>query len=136
MDKQSLSHTTWKCQYHIVFIPKYRKKKLYGSVRADVRDIIKTLCKYKDVEIIEGAVCIDHVHLCVAIPPKMSVSSFMGYLKGKSALMIFDKHPELQSKWNKAFWARGYYVTTVGNLTEDAIRKYIQEQYEESRKEE
>ena len=128
MDKQSLSHTTWKCQYHIVFIPKYRKKKLYGSVRADVRDIIKTLCKYKDVEIIEGAVCIDHVHLCVAIPPKMSVS--------KSALMIFDKHPELQSKWNKAFWARGYYVATVGNLTEDAIRKYIQEQYEESRKEE
>ena len=118
------------------FIPKYRKKKLYGSVRADVRDIIKILCKYKDVEIIEGAVCIDHVHLCVAIPPKMSVSSFMGYLKGKSALMIFDKHPELQSKWNKAFWARGYYVATVGNLTEDAIRKYIQEQYEESRKEE
>ena len=83
MDKQSLSHTTWKCQYHIVFIPKYRKKKLYGSVRADVRDIIKTLCKYKDVEIIEGAVCIDHVHLCVAIPPKMSVSSFMGYLRGR-----------------------------------------------------
>jgi putative transposase len=94
------------------------------------------LCNYKGVEIIEGAVCIDHVHLCVAIPPKMSVSSFMGYLKGKSALMIFDRHPDLQSKWNKAFWARGYYVATVGNLTEDAIKKYIQEQYEESRKEE
>ena len=83
MDKQSLSHTTWKYQYHIFFIPKYRKKKLYVSVRADVRDIIKTLCNYKDVEIIEGVVCIDHVHLCVAIPPKMSVSSFMRYLGGK-----------------------------------------------------
>ena len=108
MDKQSLSHTTWKCQYHIVFIPKYRKKKLYVSVRADVRNTIKTLCKYKDVEIIEGAECTDHVHLCVAIPPKMSVSNFMEYLKGKSALMFFDKHPDLHSKWNKVFWVRGY----------------------------
>ena len=79
--------------------------------------------------------CSDHVHLCVCIPPKMSVSSFMGYLKGKSALMIYDKHPELQSKWSKAFWARGYYVATVGNITEDAIKKYISEQSEESRKE-
>ena len=93
------------------------------------------LCKYKDVEIIEGAVCPDHVHLCVSIPPKLSVSQFMGYLKGKSALMIFDKHPELGSKFNKSFWARGYYVATVGNITEDAIKKYIQEQSEESRKE-
>ena len=108
MDKQSLSHTTWKCKYHIVFIPKYRKKKLYVSVGADVRNTIKTLCKYKDVEIIEGAECTDHVHLCVAIPPKMSVSNFMEYLKGKSALMFFDKHPELHSKWNKVFWVRGY----------------------------
>ena len=101
----------------------------------DVREIIKTLCNYKDVEIVEGAVCIDHVHLCVSIPPKMSVSSFMGYLKGKSTLMIYDRHPELQSKWSKAFWARGYYVATVGNITEDAIKKYIKEQSEESRKE-
>lgn len=114
---------------------KYRKKKLYGQVRADVRDIIKTLCNYKGVEIIEGAVYIDHVHLCVSIPPKMSVSEFMGYLKGKSALMIFDKHPELQNKWNKAFWARGYYVTTIGNVTEETIKKYIQEQYKESKEE-
>lgn len=135
MDSKSLSHSRWKCQYHIVFIPKYRKKQLYGRLKEDVRDIIKVLCKYKGVEIVEGAVCADHVHLCVCIPPKLSVSQFMGYLKGKSALMIYDKHPELGSKFNKSFWARGYYVATVGNLTEDAIKKYIQEQSEESRKE-
>ena len=135
MDSKSLSHTTWKCQYHIVFIPKYRKKQLYGRLKEDVRDVLKTLCEYKKVEIVEGAVCSDHVHLCVCIPPKMSVSQFMGYLKGKSALMIYDKHPELGSKWNKSFWARGYYVATVGNLTEEAIKKYIQEQSEESKKE-
>ena len=136
MDKKSLSHTAWKCQYHIVFIPKYKKKKLYGQVMADIRDIIKTLCSYKNVEIVEGAVCVDHIHLCVSIPPKLSISSFMGYLKGRSTLMIYNRHPELQSKWNKAFWARGYYVATIGNLTEEAIKKYIQEQTKESRKEE
>lgn len=126
----------WKCQYHIVFIPKYRKKKLFGQLKLDVREIISTLCRYKGVEIIEGAVCADHVHICVSIPPKLSVSNFMGYLKGKSTLMIYDRHPEQQSKWNKAFWARGYYVATVGNVTEDAIKKYIRDQSEESRKEE
>ena len=136
MDSKSLSHTRWKCQYHIVFIPKYRKKILYDRLREDVHDIIKLLCGYKKVEIIEGAVCEDHIHLCVSIPPKMSVSSFMGYLKGKSALMLYDKHPEISSKWNKSFWARGYYVATVGNVTEAAIKKYIREQSEESRKEE
>ena len=135
MDNKSLSHTKWKCQYHIVFIPKYRKKQLYGRLKEDVREIISTLCKYKDVEIVEGAVCPDHIHICVSIPPKLSVSSFMGYLKGKSTLMIYDRHPELQSKWSKAFWARGYYVATVGNITETAIKNYIQEQSEESRKE-
>ena len=135
MDKKSLSHTAWKCQYHIVFIPKYRKKRLYGQVRADVREIIRTLCGYKGVEIIDGAVCPDHVHLCVSIPPKMSISTFMGYLKWKSTLMIYDRHPNLQSKWNKAFWARGYYVATIGNVTEEAIKKDIREQREESRKE-
>ncbi len=114
---------------------KISKKQLYGRVREDVREVIKTLCTYKGVEIVKGAVCIEHVHLCVCIPPKMSVSSFMGYLKGKSASMIYDRHPELQSKWSKAFWARGYYVATIGNITEDAIKKYIQEQSEESRKE-
>ena len=89
MDNKSLSHVRWKCQYHIVFIPKYRKKVLYGKLKADVRDIISTLCRYKDVEIIDGAVCEDHIHLSVAIPPKYSISKFMGYLKGKSTLMIY-----------------------------------------------
>ena len=136
MHNSSLSHTKWKCQYHIVFIPKYRRKALYGKIKVDVREILKKLCKYKDVEIIEGAVCSDHVHLCVAIPPKLSVSEFMGYLKGKSALMIYDLHPGQGTKWNRAFWARGYYVVTVGNITEEAIKRYIQEQQEESKKEE
>ena len=132
MDSNSLAHTKWKCQYHIVFIPKYRKKVLYGKVRDDVREVIRTLCKYKNVEIIEGAVCIDHVHLCLSIPPKMSISEFMGYLKGKSALMIYDRHPELGNKWDRSFWARGYYVSTIGNVDETTIRKYIKEQEEES----
>ena len=135
MDDQSLSHTRWKCQYHIVFIPKYRRKVMYGKVRADVREIIKTLCRYKKVEIIEGAVCVDHVHLCVSIPPKIAISEFMGYLKGKSALMIFDKHPELGNKFERDFWARGYYVSTIGNVDEATIQKYIKEQEEESYKE-
>ena len=135
MDSHSLSHTKWECQYHIVFIPKYRRKVLYGKIRADVREIIRILCKYKKVEIIEGAVCKDHVHLCLSIPPKMSVSDFMGYLKGKSALMIFDRHPELGEKWNREFWARGYYVSTIGNVNEETVKKYIREQEEESYKE-
>ena len=109
MDNSSLAHCKWECQYHIVFIPKYRKNKLYGVVKDDVREIIRTLCKYKSVEIVAGAVCADHVHLCVSIPPKLSVSDFVGYLKGKSALMIYDKHPEMESKWDRSFWARGYY---------------------------
>ena len=134
MDNKSISHTRWKCQYHIVFIPKYRKKVLYGKVREDVREILNTLCKYKNVEIIAGAVCVDHVHLSVAIPPKLSVSDFMGYLKGKSTLMLYDRYPELQSKWDKAFWARGYYVETIGNITDEAVQKYIKEQAEELRK--
>ena len=135
MDSKSLSHTKWKCQYHIVFIPKYRKKVLFGKIRNDVREIIQALCKYKSIEIISGAVCLDHVHICVSIPPKMKISDFMGYLKGKSTLMLYDRHPELGSKWDKAFWARGYYVATIGNVTEEAIKKYIEEQSEESRKE-
>ena len=132
MDNKSISHTRWKCQYHIVFIPQYRKKVLYGKVREDVREILNTLCKYKNVEIIAGAVCVDHVHLSVAIPPKLSVSDFMGYLKGKSTLMLYDRHPELQSKWDKAaFWARGYYVETISTevykRTSRRIKKAIDE---------
>ena len=136
MNSSSLSHTKWKCHYHIVFIPKYRRKVLFGQIRADIREILKKLCEYKNIEIVEGAVCSNHVHLCVSIPPKLSVSDFMGYIKGKSALMIFDKHPELTTKWSKSFWARGYYVSTVGNITEEAIKRYIQEQQEEAKKEE
>ena len=132
MDSSSLAHCKWECQYHIVFIPKYRKKKLYGLVRDDVREIIRTLCKYKKVEIIAGAVCADHVHLCVSIPLKLSVSDFVGYLKGKSALMIFDKHPEMGNKWDRSFWARGYYVSTVGNVDEETVKEYIRRQTEES----
>lgn len=98
-----------------------------------MKDIIKRLCEYKKVEIIEGAVCSDHVHLCVSIPPKLSISEFVGYLKGKSALMIYDKHPEMGSKWNRSFWARGYYVTTIGNINEETIKNYIREQAEESK---
>ena len=132
MDSSSLAHCKWECQYHIVFIPKYRRKKLYGMVKDDVREIIRTLCGYKKVEIIAGAVCEDHVHLCVSIPPKLSISDFVGYLKGKSALMIFDKHPELGSKWDRSFWARGYYVSTIGNVNEETVKEYIRRQTEES----
>ena len=135
MDDSSLSHTRWCCQYHIVFIPKYRRKAMYGKVKDDIREILRTLCEYKEVEIIAGAVCADHVHLGLSIPPKLSVSDFMGYLKGKSALMIFDKHPDMGSKFNWHFWARGYYVTTIGNVNEETIKNYIKEQQEKDRQE-
>ena len=133
MDNKSLSHTRWKCQYHIVFIPKYRKKVLYGKVREDVREIISTLCKYKSVEIIAGAVCIDHVHLSVAIPPKFSVSDFMGYLKGKSSLMIFDRFANLKYRYgNRKFWCRGYYVDTIGR-NKKVMEEYIKNQLQEDK---
>ena len=135
MDDSSLAHARWNCKYHIVFIPKYRRKVMYGRLRGEVREILKTLCAYKKVEIIEGAVCADHVHLCVSIPPKLRVSEFVGYLKGKSALMVFDKHPEMGSKYNRHFWARGYYVTTVGEVSQEAVKRYITQQQEEDRKE-
>lgn len=133
MNKYSWSHTKWKCQYHIIFIPKYRQKVLYGKLRADIREIIRKLCGYKKVRIVEGAICKDHVHLCLSIPPKESISNFMGYLKGRSALMIFDKYPELKRKWHNEFWATWYYVSTVGDITEEAVRKYIQEKEEEDK---
>lgn len=112
------------------------KRYYHGKLKRDVREIISVLCKYKDVEIIDGPVCEDHIHLSVAIRPKIGISNFMEYLKDKSTLMIYDRHPELQSKWDKSFWARGYYVSMIGNITEDAIKKYIKEQSEELRKEE
>ena len=124
----SLAHTKWLCKYHIVFTPKYRRKIIYNQLREDLRDIIKTLCRYKGVEIIEGHLMPDHIHLLVSIPPKLSIAAFMGYLKGKSALMMFDRHTNLKYKYgNRHFWSEGYYVSTVG-LNEATIKKYIQDQ--------
>ena len=124
----SLSHTKWFCKYHIVFTPKYRRKIEFNQYKRDIVDIIKRLCKYKGVEIIEGHIVPDHIHLLLSIPPKYSVSSFMGYLKGKSSLMIFDMRANLKYKYgNRKFWAERYYVSTVG-LNESTIRKYIREQ--------
>ena len=124
----SLSHTKWMCKYHIVFTPKYRRKIIYNQYRSSLGEIFHRLCQYKGVEIIEGHLMPDHVHMLVSIPPRMSVASFMGYLKGKSALMMFDKHANLKYKFgNRHFWAEGYYVSTVG-LNEATIKKYIQEQ--------
>ena len=124
----SLSHTKWLCKYHIVIVPKYRRKIIYNQYRKDLQEIIRTLCKYKGVEILEGHMMPDHVHLLLSIPPRVNVSSFMGYLKGKSALMMFDRHANLKYKFgNRHFWAEGYYVSTVG-LNESTIRKYIQDQ--------
>ena len=126
--ENALAHTKWMCKYHIVFTPKYRRKMIYNQYREDVREIIKQLCSYKGVEILGGNVMSDHVHILVSIPPKMSVSSFMGYLKGKSALMMFDRHANLKYKFgNRHFWSEGYYVSTVG-LNEALIKKYIQDQ--------
>ena len=116
------------CKYHIVFSPKYRRKVIFNQIREDVGEILKELCKYKGIEIHEGHLMVDHVHMLVSIPPKYSVSSVMGYLKGKSALMIFERHAALRYKYgNRHFWCEGYYVSTVG-LNEATIRKYIQEQ--------
>ena len=124
----TLAHTRWMCKYHIVFIPKYRRKVIYNQYRKDISKYISTLCKYKGVEIVEGHMMPDHVHLILSIPPKMSVSSFMGYLKGKSSLMIFDNHANLKYKFgNRKFWAEGYYVSTVG-LNEATVVKYVQDQ--------
>ena len=124
----SLSHTKWMCKYHIIFAPKYRWKVIYNEYKKSIGEILRKLCGYKGVEIIEGHLMPDHVHMLVSIPPKISVSSFMGYLKGKSALMIFDKHANLKYKYgNRHFWSVGYYVSTVG-LNEATIQKYIAEQ--------
>ena len=126
--RDTLSHTKWLCKYHIVFTPKYRRKAIFGQYRESIGQILRQLCNYKGVEIIEGHLMPDHVHILVSIPPKYSVSQFMGYLKGKSSLMIFDRHANLKYKFgNRHFWAEGYYVSTVG-LNEATIRKYIQDQ--------
>ena len=130
-DVHSLSHTKWNCKYHVVFAPKYRRKVFYAEKRLEVGAILRQLCQWKGVNIIEAEVCPDHVHMLLEIPPKMSVSSFMGYLKGKSSLMIYEKWGDVRYKYrNREFWCRGYYVDTVGKNAK-RIEKYIQNQLKE-----
>ena len=130
-DINSLSHSKWRCKYHIVFAPKYRRQVIYGAIKQDVGKILRQLCENKGVEILEAELCKDHVHMLVAIPPSQSVAQFVGYLKGKSSLMIFDRHANLKYKYgNRHFWCRGYYVDTVGKNTEK-IAEYIRNQLQE-----
>ena len=132
-DISSLEHTRWRCQYHVVFAPKYRRMAIYGEIRADIGMILRKLCEQKGIEIIEAEACPDHIHMLLSIPPKISVSYAIGYLKGKSTLMIFDRHANLKYKYgNRNFWARGYYVDTVGR-NKEAIKKYIQNQLQEDK---
>ncbi len=127
-DINSLSHSRWRCKYHIVFAPKYRRQVIYGKIKADVGKILRELCERKGVEIEAAECCKDHIHMLVSIPPQLSVSQFMGYLKSKSSLMIFDRHANLKYKYgNRHFWCRGYFVDTVGKY-ETAIREYINNQ--------
>ena len=133
MDKESLSHTTWECKYHIVFAPKFRRQAIYGKLKADVGKILRELCERKSIEIIEAELCPDHVHMLIRIPPKYSVSEIMGYLKGKSSLIIFDRHANLKYRYgNRHFWCRGYYVDTVGKNAK-MIQEYIKKQLQEDR---
>ena len=132
-DNKSLAHSSWNCKYHIVFAPKYRRKVLYREKRAEIGKNLRELCGWKGVTIIEAEVCPDHIHMLVEIPPKMSVSSFMGFLKGKSSLIIHERHANLKYKHgNRSFWRRGYYVDTVGKNTKK-IAEYIQNQLEEDK---
>lgn len=125
------AHTTWRCQYHLVFAPKFRRKAIYGELRADIGKILRKLCEEKKGEIIEAEACIDHVHMLVSMPPHLSVSQFMGFLKGKSTLMIFDRHANLKYKYgSRHFWCRGYYVDTVGK-NKKVIEEYIRNQLSE-----
>ena len=117
MDESSLSHTRWKCQYHIVIIPKYRRKVIYKEIRKDIGEILRRLCDYKHVEIIEAHAIPDHIHMLLSIPPSLSVSEFVGYLKGKSTRMIFERHANMKYKYGRrVFWAKGYYISTVGRI--------------------
>ncbi len=128
MDSESLAHSKYNCKYHIVFAPKYRRQVIYGKIKADIGQILRKLCDQKGVEILEANACPDHIHMLVSIPPKISVSSFMGYLRGKSSLMIFDRHANLKYKYgNRQFWCKGFYVDTVGR-NKNAIAKYIRNQ--------
>ena len=131
MDTQSLAHSKWRCKYHIVFAPKYWRQVIYGKIKTDIGAILRKLCDYKEVEIIEANLCPDHIHMLVSIPPKISVAQFVGYLKGKSSLMIFDRHANLEYKYgNRQFWCKRYFVDTVGR-NKEAIEKYIREQLQD-----
>ena len=131
LDTNSLAHTKWECKYHIVFAPKYRRQIIYGKVKADIGQMLRKLCEYKGIEILEAEACKDHIHMLVSIPPKYSVAQIMGYLKGKSSLMIFEKYANLKYKYgNRHFWCRGYYVSTVG-ANKKAIQEYIRNQLQE-----
>ena len=131
MDNNSLAHTKWECKYHLVFAPKYRRQIIYGKLKVEVGKILRDLCERKGIEIIQAECCVDHIHMLVRIPPKYSVSEIMGYLKGKSSLIIFDRHANLKYKYeNRHFWCRGYYVDTVGR-NKKAIEKYIKNQLQE-----
>ena len=131
LDSSSLAHTKWECKYHIVFAPKYRRQVIYGKIKYDIGQMLRKLCEYKGVEIIEAEACKDHIHMLVSIPPKYSVAQIMGYLKGKSSLMIFEKYANLKYKYgNRHFWCRGYYVSTVGR-NKRAIQEYIRNQLQE-----
>ena len=131
LDTDSLAHSKWNCKYHIVFAPKYRRQVIYGKIKADIGIMLRKLCEYKQVEIIEAEACKDHIHMLVSIPPKYSVAQIMGYLKGKSSLMIFEKYANMKYKYgNRHFWCRGYYVDTVGR-NKKAIAEYIRNQLQE-----
>lgn len=135
MDNQSLAHSKYNCTYHIVFIPKYRRKVMFGNLRREVGEAISKVCRMEGVTILKAATLPDHVHMYVSIPPKESVAKVVGRIKGKSALMNFDRHPEYRVKYDRHFGARGYYRETVGNVNEATIIKYIADQYERDRME-
>ena len=131
LDTNSLAHTKWECKYHIVFAPKYRRQIIYGKIKMDIGQMLRKLCEYKGIEIIEAEACKDHIHMLISIPPKYSAAQIMGYLKGKSSLMIFEKYANLKYKYgNRHFWCRGYYVSTVG-ANRKAIQEYIRNQLQE-----
>ena len=128
---KSLAHSKYRCQYHVVFAPKYRRKVIYGKLRKDIGEILRKLCEQKNVEIVEAEACVDHIHMLVSIPPYISIAQFMGYIKGKGSLMIFDRHANLKYKYGaRNFWCRGYYVDTVGR-NKKVIAEYIKNQIEE-----
>ena len=133
LDTDSLAHTKWNCKYHIVFAPKYRRQVIYGKIKADIGKMLRELCEYKQIEILEAEACKDHIHMLISVPPKYSISQIMGYLKGKSSLMIFEKYANLKYKYgNRHFWCRGFYVDTVGR-NKKAIAEYIRNQLHEDK---